>query len=352
MKLKLKNNSSVRSQVAVLSENVTEDKFERVVDYSDSGDGFGKLIARANDIQSRCTDVNDVDMGDLALDSNLRLERVGSDPLHIGMTPYAFSQLCTKLGVPSQYMKKCIEAGEIPLVMDNITTWLENFAGKKLLIRKYDDVARGILSDRYSVCDTPEILSAIEDSHILDNMSLKGYMINPSRFHARFVGEKMKVVGEDLFAGIQIDSSDVGRSRLDIKFLVFKQVCTNGLILPKTAGNIFMQKHIGISSDKMAVSLRESFNDFNSQVKDATSFIDKARNVDMSSNESLITHIKNGAKVGDDTVDKIIEVASIQYDMSLWGIVNAITEVSQTYTLEHRLLMERYAGVLMTQFIK
>ena len=183
-------------------------------------------------------------------------------------------------------------------------------------------------------------------------MSLAGFFVNPSRFHARFVGDKMKVVGEDLFAGIQIDSSDVGRSKLDIKFFVYKQVCTNGLILPEKAGNIFMQKHIGISSEKMAVSLRESFDDFGSQVRGASSLIDKAREIDLSDNVNLFNHIKNGAKVGDDTVDRIFEVASLNYGMSVWGIVNAITEVSQSYTLEHRLLMERYAGVLLTQLIK
>ena len=351
MKLKLKSKSSTKpqNQIAVLSENVTEDKFERLVETEDQT--LSDLFHKSNVIQKNCTDWADVPMAEIELNHKLHL--IGRDGENeMGLTPYAFSQLCTKLGIPTQYMKKCIEAGFSPLVMNNVNNWLDNFGHKKLLIRKSGDVVRGILSDKYSVCDTPEILSAIEQSGMLENMDLKGYVINPSRFHARFVGDKMKVVGEDLFAGIQIDSSDVGRSKLDIKFLIYKQVCTNGLILPQSAGSIYEQKHIGISSEKMVETLHDSFKEFSAKVGDATNLIDKARNVEITDTESLYGMIKNGAKVGEDAVEKILTTAIDKYEMTAWGIVNAITEVSQDYTLEHRIGMERYAGVLLAQLIK
>ena len=348
MKLKKKESGS-KNQLAVLSENVTEDKFERLVDAGN--DKFSTLVDKADDIQSRCTDIDGVLMSELRLNDNLHLY-LSDNNEDIGITPYAFSQLCTKLGVPTQYMKKCIEVGFSPLVIDNINSWLDYFGHKKLLIRKYGEVSRGILSDKYSICDTPEILSVISQSGILKNMDLNSYVINPSRFHARFVGDKMKIVGEDLFAGIQIDSSDVGRSKLDIKFLVYKQICTNGLVLPKEAGTVYEQKHIGIDPTKMVGTLKESFNSFSTKVTDAISFIEKAKDIRIKDTDSIIHMIKNGTKVGDEAVNDIFDVASEHYDMSVWGIVNAITEVSQKYTLEHRIIMERYAGVLLTHLTK
>ena len=348
MKLKKKESGS-KNQLAVLSENVTEDKFERLVDAGN--DKFSTLVDKADDIQSRCTDIDGVLMSELRLNDNLHLY-LSDNNEDIGITPYAFSQLCTKLGVPTQYMKKCIEVGFSPLVIDNINSWLDYFGHKKLLIRKYGEVSRGILSDKYSICDTPEILSVISQSGILKNMDLNSYVINPSRFHARFVGDKMKIVGEDLFAGIQIDSSDVGRSKLDIKFLVYKQICTNGLVLPKEAGTVYEQKHIGIDPTKMVGTLKESFNSFSTKVTDAISFIEKAKDIRIKDTDSIIHMIKNGTKVGDEAVNDIFDVASEHYDMSVWGIVNAITEVSQKYTLEHRIIMERYAGGLLTHLTK
>ena len=349
MKLKRKDSPSPQTQIAVLSENVTEDKFERLVDAVNTP--FSMLMAKADVIQSKCTDIDDVLMSDLKLNDKLHLSLSNSDE-DIGITPYAFGQLCTKLGIPTQYMKKCIETGFSPLVTHSVNEWLNYFGHKKLLIRKYGDVSRGILSDRYSICDTPEILSAISQSGILDNMDLSSYIINPSRFHARFVGDKMKIVGEDLFAGIQIDSSDVGRSKLDIKFLVYKQVCTNGLVLPKEAGTVYEQKHVGIEPTKMIETLKESFNSFSTKVTDATSLIHKAKEIRIDDTESIFGMVKNGTKVGEEAVNDIFNVAYEHYDMSVWGIVNAITEVSQKYTLEHRIIMERYAGILLTQLTK
>ena len=220
MKLKLKSKTRDENQIAVLSQNVTEEKFEKVL--SADGDTFQTLVDKANAIQNDCVDIPDVLMADIKLNQKLHLARLDGEAEY-KLTPYAFSQLCTKVGVPTQYMKKCIETGHISLVMDNINEWLEENGHKKLLIREYQDVARGILSDKYSCCDTPEILDALDKSGMLENMDLKGYMVNPQRFHARFVGDRMKVVGEDLFAGVQIDSSDVGRSKLDVKFLIYKQ---------------------------------------------------------------------------------------------------------------------------------
>lgn len=348
MKLKKKMKPVESTQLAVLSENVTEDKFERVTVGDDLK--LSALVAKADEIQSMCTDVNDVFMDNLYLNKDLHLETKSGE--NVGVSPYAFSQLCTKLGIPTLYMKKCIETGFVPLVQENINKWLQWGADKKLLIRKYGEVARGILSNRYSICDTPEILSAISDSGILKNMSLQGYMINPSRFHARFIGAEMKVIGEDLFAGVQIDSSDVGRSKLDIKFFVFKQVCTNGLVLPEAAGAIYTQKHIGISSEDMTKALHESFNVFNEQVSDATDIITHAQSVKINDMEDYRNRVRNGTRVGEDSVDEIFTIAVENYDSSVWGLVNAITEVSQKYTLEHRLLMERYAGVLLTQSLR
>ena len=351
MKLKLKTKPSTKpqNQLAVLSENVTEDKFERLVNAD--GKILSDLFYEANKIQNNCSDWTDVPMSEIELNSKLHL--IGRDGENeMGLSPYAFSQLCAKLGIPTQYMKKCIETGFSPLVVNNINSWLDNFGHKKLLIRKYGDVVRGILSDKYSICDTPEILSAIEQSGILKNMDLKGYVINPSRFHARFVGERMNVDGEDLFAGIQIDSSDVGRSKLDIKFLIYKQVCTNGLILPQSMSSIYEQKHIGISYDKMIETLNDSFKEFNNRVSDANILIDKARDVKVKDTSSMYTLIKSGAKVGEEAVDEILKVAEIKYSLTAWGIINAITEVSQNYTLEHRIGMERYAGSLLTQLVK
>ena len=54
MKLKRKSSSSPQTQIAVLSENVTEDKFERLVETEDQT--LSDLFNKSNIIQKNCTD--------------------------------------------------------------------------------------------------------------------------------------------------------------------------------------------------------------------------------------------------------------------------------------------------------
>ena len=74
--------------------------------------------------------------------------------------------------------------------------------------------------------------------------------------------EMLNIDGEDLFAGITLDSSDVGRSGLSVRFFIWKQVCTNGLVISKSAANLFRQKHIGITHEDFATGLKEGLETF------------------------------------------------------------------------------------------
>jgi hypothetical protein len=55
-------------------------------------------------------------------------------------------------------------------------------------------------------------------------------------------------------------------------------------------------------------------------------------------------HLKDTAKVSDDTVKNVIDLTNSRYGNSNWGFMNSITEVAQDFTLERRLELEQYAS--------
>mgnify|MGYP007070346797 CR=1 FL=1 len=50
-----------------------------------------------------------------------------------------------------------------------------------------------------------------------------------------------------------LDSSDVGRNILIIRFGIYKLVCTNGLVIGRADGILYRQKHIGVKADEFEV---------------------------------------------------------------------------------------------------
>ena len=270
---------------------------------------------------------------------------------------YALGQLGSKIGVPSRYLEKCIESGRLDLAQDNVNSWLEDY-NKDFFIREYNGNIRGILSSKYSVCDSHEILEVVNDAVDLSNYKIKGSYLNEERLHVRLISREMLPIdGEDLFAGLFIDSSDVGRSILTVKFGIYKQVCTNGLVISRAGGTLFEQKHIGISADEFHQGLVASLNNVDELTEHAVELVQMAKsksshyNVDNLSQEdfdAFVASIKNTTNLSTESASKVINLMQTKYDSSRWGLINGLTEVAQDYTLERRIELERIAGNMLT----
>lgn len=328
-----------------------------------AGISFDDLYRKALGIQSLCTDFNVSQVPNhMMIDPN-----VGGNVLYIPdetpsikreavMTRYAMSQLCNKLGIPIRYIEKCIDSGMVQLAADNMNEWLDSY-DRSLFIREYDGKIRGVLSDRYMTLDTPnimEVISSVVDSSLY---STKGYYLSPERFHARIVqNSMMKIDGEDLFAGIQIDSSDVGRSTLLVRFMIFKQVCTNGLCISKGEGVLFEQRHVGISLDDFHSEFRKSMSRIPILMNNAVELIEESRKPDKkysvgrfteSELADFVERVKIKTRLSDDSVSKVITFMKDKYSCTKWGLINSITEVAQDFTLERRVELEKIAGDML-----
>lgn len=319
------------------------------------------LKAKAYDIEKWSKDFNvrsantrNIRFNDMAgltfVDSDSR------DILNFPISRYALGQLSTKIGVPARYIEKCVESGRIDLAQDNVNSWLEDF-NKDLFIREYDGRVRGILSSKYSVCDSHEILQVVDDAVDLSRYNVKGSFLNEERLHVRLISKEMLPIdGEDLFAGLFIDSSDVGRSILTVKFGIYKQVCTNGLVICKQGGVLFEQKHIGISSEEFHQGLVASLSNVDILTENAVEWVKRAKtrfnHWDINSThpeeiQEFVNYIRNQTNLSEDSANKVITLMQDKYEDNRWGLINSITEVAQDFTLERRLELERIAGNLL-----
>lgn len=314
---------------------------------------LNELVKQAKEIQAYCTDYNVKEVDSMKYwghKNTLAFNPDGfNETVNKYLTKYSRGQLCAKLGVPVRYLDKCLDANKLYLATDNINSWLQDY-NKPLFIRGYKDKVRGILSDKYSVLDTPDILDVLGETLDTDLYDFRGYYMSPDRLHLRAIQKNRFVNNEDLFAGIQIDSSDVGRSILTVRFIIFKQVCTNGLCLPQNSGILFEQKHIGIHKDDFYKGLVASLSNVPDYTQKAIELVNNTKSVDSikdMTNDEFVKFIKDSTKMSDEGAKKVIDTLEEHYDYNNWGLINAITEVAQDCTLERRLELERMAGELL-----
>lgn len=317
---------------------------EKNIEVLNMNEDFAKLLEKANMIQSKCAD-HPVRANEVRMDNNLKLNFEGKQ---FPMSELAAGHLCGKLKMPSRYFTRLRDTGHNELAADNINCWLEDNT-KNLFLREYDGRIRGVLSGSYSVYDAPEILKTIDEVFDSRTFKLKGSFINEERLHLRLVeNEMLDIEGEDLFAGITLDSSDVGRSGLQVQFFIYKQVCTNGLVIAKSSAKLFKQKHIGITHDDFAAGLKEGLETFY-QLKDSiTESIKATAEIPVSEDiDELLEEIQNKTNLSEEAATEVIEYMHTKYDNTQWGMINGITEVAQKYTLERRIELETIAGSML-----
>lgn len=322
---------------------------------------WDNLLEQAEGIQSLCEDyvLDSPSSQSKFIGDNLSLKYLpfGSDTYRNGgLTKHSLSQLCNKLGLPIRYLDKCIDSGRLELAEDNVNSWLEDYKSP-LFIREYNGHIRGVLSSKYSVLDTPDILDVLGETISKADYSIKGSLLNSERLHLRLVEtEPLPIEGEDLFAGIQIDSSDVGRSTLFVNFLIYKQVCTNGLVLPKGGGLLFKQKHIAIRKDDFYSNFKESMQMLPLLRENAVELVNACRKDDSRFAFSSMTEeqlkefyefVKGRTQLSDASIDKVVNLMESKYERDRWGLINSLTEVAQDYTLERRLAIEQSASELL-----
>lgn len=321
---------------------------------------FTMILDKAHNIQAMCEDftlqkVNSdtLRMNDLAGITYITNEGEVRNP---SISRYAMGQLCGKIGVPHEYMRKCVASGRIELAQDNLNSWLADY-NKNLLIRECNGNIRGVLSDRYAICDTPDILQVLNDSVDLNTYKVKGYFLNEERLHLRLVGREMLPIdGEDLFPGIFIDSSDVGRNTLRVIFGIYKQVCTNGLVIARAGGTLFEQKHIGITAEEFHSGLVESLKNVDVLTEHAVEWVQQAKHRENHWSavseydddiQEFVCYIRQQTNLSSESANKVIDLMKTKYENNRWGLINSITEVAQDFTLDRRVELERIAGNLL-----
>lgn len=317
---------------------------EKNIEVLSMNEDFMKLLDKANEIQAKCSD-HPIRANEIRMDNDLKLN---FENRKIPMSDLATGHLCGKLKVPSRYFNRLKDTRNNELAAENINCWLEDNP-KNLFLREYDGRIRGVLSGSYSVYDAPEIFQSVAEVFDPNTFKLKGSFINEERLHLRLIeSEMMDIDGEDLFAGITLDSSDVGRSGLSVKFFIWKQVCTNGLVIAQSLAKLFRQKHIGITHEDFAAGLNEGLQTFY-ELKDsiAESIRETAKIPVNEDIEELLEEIKEKTNLSDESATEVIEFMNVKYDKNRWGLINGITEVAQKFTLERRIELETIAGNML-----
>ena len=169
--------------------------------------------------------------------------------LVIGNTPFqlnenAHRQLGLQLKIPAPYYER-MRAENPGLLMANVNGWFQQSPDTRRMVRTLDGTARAILSDRYRRIDNYEVAQTVLP--IISEMQgarIESCELTDTRMYIKVVNERIQtevVPGDIVQAGILISNSEVGMGSVSVKPLIYRLVCTNGMVADVGVG----KRHVG-----------------------------------------------------------------------------------------------------------
>ena len=262
------------------------------------------------------------------------------------------------VGFPSNFVTDLASSNKElanTIITDRLGRYFDNARENKktFYVREFNNLIYGVLSNRYAFFDDNEVCDILESSP-LATLKFQESEITPERLHLRAIDldNPFKVDGDDsnLFFVYYIDNSMLGLSAFKVRLGVFRQVCSNGMIVPKQEFTLCKAVHRGT---------RNVGEEFNNIIFNIASYKDKLIDLVsmMAKKEAVIEsldgmfrtmYIQEKLNLSQKESFKVLELYdsySETYGMhSKWAMTSAITEFAKDISnIEKRTLLESRA---------
>jgi len=293
------------------------------------------------------------------MDGRLSFQRPYASTQATSLRPgaWATGQMCRRLGIPTPYFRRCP-----PSLQDRqFNYWLHDapaspdsgpHASDRWFLRCKGDALRGVLSERYSCLDNVDLMQSLEPA--LDSRYRVGWFaLTEESFHLRLLDYRLarEVLPDDrLVAGIHVANSEVGRRAVTVDALVFRLVCTNGLIRLVRGASLMNRRHVALSRPQFEAGLHQAIRDALESGVDFMERLAAATTRPVQDVDSTIRRFSSQWSLSQATETNIRQAllteSSAQQE-TVYGVVNAVTNAAQSLPPDERYSLEALASTLL-----
>jgi len=278
----------------------------------------------------------------------------------LALSDWATSQACQRLGMPAGYFKRC----PIHLQDAQFNHWAmmeqsyrsgdgddSSTPSGSWLLRSKGATVRGVLSPRYQKLDNRQVLDSLLPV-IRDSRYEVGLVdVSPEAFHLRLIQPNLwrDVLPDDrLFVGVHLTNSEVDLRAVTVDAVVWRLVCTNGLMHKVEGKSLLRQRHVRVEPARFLLLLEGA--------------IAQATLVAAAFLEQMALSVRTPVPDIEGAVDYLAEVWNLPKQTaeyvkfgllgekqgdSLYGLVNAFTAAAQKLGIEERVELESLASTLI-----
>ncbi|MCB2168154.1 MAG: DUF945 domain-containing protein [Deltaproteobacteria bacterium] len=264
----------------------------------------------------------------------------------VEVVPSAQRLLSNRLRVPFSYLSRC----PANLQAENLNYWIEQEAKKRetFFCRFDGSDLRGVFSQRYTVLDNMEILSAMLEHGFSPGQEVQ-YSLDRNMMVVKvpeWNGAFNVAVKDRLVPGIAFSNSEVGLLCFSVEAFFWRLVCSNGLILAVSAGRSRF-KHIS----------RKAFERFPETVAQVIEDSGRRRDQFALSNQTTVTSplatidaFNRRFGIGKKEADAVKLAWEAEPANTMFSVINAYTRAARRpdLTAEEAYRLEKTGGLILS----
>lgn len=297
----------------------------------------------------------------------------------LGLTPFAFQQLATRLGVPVRYARRMEETGNLDLLVRNLNTWMDD--SPKRMLRTFaplgatKPLVRAVLSDRYRCIDNLDTFVTAVDAGTSASKGVKFHRCSVTDTRLYVVmhdrGQMFELDDSDYWPGVVLTNSEVGDGALSVQPMLVRGICSNGVIMARRMKQVHLGEKVGdgvytpetMKADAKAVLLKvrdlvtSTFTD-RKVFEEAVRAMQEAKGVVLEFPSEVIENMGRDIGLLDDERSAIInrlisdETIPDKYRSTAFGVVQAVTAFANTIENPDRSLALQEMGATVLEMPK
>lgn len=276
-----------------------------------------------------------------------------------GINDVAHGQFAEKLGIPKRYYDVM---PAIPGLREtNVNAWMHN-SDKNYMVRTLDGNARALLSDRYKPMDNYTILqSFLPVLNEVDQFQVQSENLSDTKMYLQIIFPRMEAEitpGDVVKWGITLTNSEVGRGAVDVSTLVYRLICSNGMV----GSSVLRKNHVGsriglvesdydlykddtIQADMHAFQLK-----LRDILKDATSEISFQKQIEkfkvaagdiITKPETVVKNVTKHFNMNESLSELILGNMVQDGNLNRWSLANGITALAHDMDADKAYEVER-----------
>jgi hypothetical protein len=290
------------------------------------GDLEARLIERNRDFRDELVPV-----------SALRFAESGR--LALGRETYrlqgqALDQIAGRLRVPANYLRRC----PAELRATNLNHWLNEVSGD-VLVRFDKHEVRAMLSDRYQPVSHLELVQSLLTT--CPSSSPVRYELNSTSF---FLQVLRPAEERSLLGGVSAQNSETGHLVVELNALIYRVICTNGLILSGGEVNVRRRhtRDAGATVEELKQIIAQAWPN---AARHADRF-EAMRMIRATPTEPVMNRIDQEYRLNERQVAAVRLAASVEPGYTLFDVINAYTRAGNdaSLCLEERTQLQSVGG--------